>query len=397
MSLLNRSKKGLQMLYFDHAATTPARATVLDTYNQVAQKYFANPSSAHKLGQEANSLLNNARQQIADLLLFKSNEIFCTSSGTESNNWTLQSLLSAHAKLHPNRRQIILSAIEHPSIRSQIDHLKTRGFEVILAPVDHNGQLDLNSFENLLSDQVLLVSTMLVNNEVGSFLPVEPLAQKLENYPQILWHVDAVQAITCRMKAMHHSRIDLLTLSSHKFHSVRGVGLLAIRQRVTKAPLLFGGGQEFGMRSSTENLPAIVATAKALRLAWENQAESIKHINHYRTQITQALKKMNWQVFGGSQEQVSPHIICAAFPGVPGEVLLQAFSNADIMISTTSACSSRKKNDHHTLKAMGIDNNLANSSIRISLSQTTSQAEVDQLIKPIHEISTKFKQDLKGA
>ncbi|MCR8969143.1 cysteine desulfurase family protein [Facklamia sp. 7083-14-GEN3] len=385
------------MLYFDHAATTPASAAILDTYNQVAQKYFANPSSAHKLGQEANSLLNNARRQIADILHFKSNEVFFTSSGTESNNWTLQSILSAHANLHPNKRQVILSAIEHPSIRSQIDHLRMRGFEVLLAPVDQNGQLDIKSFENLLSDQVLFISTMLVNNEVGSLLPIEQLAKKLEAYPQVLWHVDAVQAIICRMKAMHQSRIDLITLSSHKFHSVRGVGLLAIRQRVTKAPLLFGGGQEFGMRSSTENLPAIVATAKALRLAWEAQAESNKRLYHYRNLITKALKENNWQVFGGSKEQVSPHIICAAFPNVPGEVLLQAFSNADIMISTTSACSSRKKNDHHTLKAMGIDESVAHSSIRISFSQTTSQAEIDQLVEKITEISTQFKQDLKGA
>ncbi|MGX7109301.1 cysteine desulfurase family protein [Facklamia miroungae] len=384
------------MLYFDHAATTPPSSAVLDTYIQVAQQYFANPSSAHLLGQEAHHLLNNARQQIANLLHFERNEIYFTSSGTESNNWVLQSLLSLHADLHPDKKQVILSAIEHPSIRSQIDHLQTSGFEVILAPVDQNGQIDLIAFKELLNDKVLLVSTMLVNNEMGALLPIEQMAESLSDYPQILWHIDAVQAITCRMKWIHQARIDLLTLSSHKFHAVRGVGLMAIRQRVNKAPLLFGGGQEFGQRSSTENLPAIVATAKALRLAWEVQEESLQRLTHYRDQVTRVLSENNWRVFGGKQDQISPHIICAAFPGVPGEVLLQAFSNAEIMISTTSACSSRKKNDHHTLKAMGVEDRVAQSSVRFSFSQKTNQIEIDLLTTKIKEISAKFMQDLKG-
>lgn len=385
----------LFMLYFDHSATTPPSQPVLDTMLQVAQKYYGNPSSVHRLGEEARRLLDHARFQIAELLHFDSREIFFTSSGTESNNWVLQKLVKAQQAYHPQRYQVLLSAVEHPSITAQIPLLQQMGIEVLKIPVSEEGEVDIQVFNKLLSDQVLLVSTMAVNNEMGAIQPLEQIAECLADYKQILWHVDGVQAITCQMDLLHHKRIDLLTLTSHKFHSVRGLGILAIRNRVPKAALLHGGGQESGWRSSTENLPAIVATAKALRLAWEGQKQAQHDLNQYRQQIVTHLEANHWQVFGG--EKTSSHIICAALPPLPGEVILHAFSNHDVMLSTSSACSSRKAGHHPSLEAMGISDAIAQSAIRISMSQTTSQGQVNQLCQVIDQVSQTFNKDKKGA
>ncbi|MBG9979661.1 cysteine desulfurase [Facklamia sp. DSM 111018] len=382
------------MLYFDHSATTQPSQPVLDTMLQVAQNYYGNPSSVHRLGEEARRLLDQARSQIAELLHFDNQEIFFTSSGTESNNWVLQKIVKAQQAYHPQRNQVLLSAVEHPSITAQIPLLQQMGIEVLMIPVSGEGQIDIEAFKKLLSDQVLLVSTMAVNNEIGAVQPLAQIADCLADYKQILWHVDGVQAIACQMDLLHQKRMDLLTLTSHKFHSVRGLGLLAIRNRVPKAALLHGGGQESGWRSSTENLPAIVATAKALRLAWEGQKQAKLALTQYRQQIVTQLETNHWQIFGG--EKTSAHIICAALPPLPGEVILHAFSNHDVMISTSSACSSRKAGHHPTLQAMGISEAIAQSAVRISMSQMTSQDQVDQLCQVIDQVSQTFNQDKKG-
>lgn len=384
------------MLYFDHAATTQPLPQVLDTFEQVATRYYANPSSAHPLGQAANQLLQQARQQIAEILHFSAQEVFFTSSGTESNNWALQGVLKAVSKVHPDRLQVILSAVEHPSINQQAHVLEEMGFEVKWLPVDLNGQIDLESLSNLLSDQVLMLSTMAVNNEVGTIQPLKQIAAALHKYPQIVWHVDGVQAVTCQLQLLQHARIDLLTLSGHKFHAVRGVGILAIRQRVSKQPLLYGGGQEGGLRSSTENLPAIVATAKALRLTAEKQAATSQKLISFQGQIYQQLEQSAWKIIGQERALKAPNIICGIYAGIPGEVLLNAFADQQVMVSTTSACSSRKANSHTTLSAMGIADNLAGSAIRFSMSQTTEQDQVDRLLKVIDQVSETFCHDLKG-
>lgn len=378
------------MDYFDHSATTPVHPDVLATYLQVIEDYYANPSSAHRLGEKARELLEQARQQVAHLLDFQSDEIYFTSSGTESNNWALQKIARAQRKSHPQASQIIVSAVEHASILQQIDYLKDQGLEVILAPVDHHGQIDLDRLADLLSPNVLMVSTMAVNNEVGSIQPLSQIGQLLRDQPHILWHVDGVQAVTSQLALIKEKRIDLLTLSSHKFHSVRGVGVLGMRQRVPKMPLLYGGGQEKGLRSSTENLPAIVACAKALRLAAQNQEDNHHKLLDFRRQVVEKLQAEGWQVFGGSS--TSEHIICAAYQGIPGEVLVNAFGQEDVMVSTTSACSSRKASSHVTLHAMGVSEDLARSAIRISMASTTRSDEINRLLAAIQSVTDHIKQ-----
>lgn len=385
------------MNYFDHSATTQPSREALDVMLEVAQTYYANPSSIHQLGEQSKALLQQSRGQVAGLLHYQSDEVYFASSGTEVNNWVFRAILPALRQRHPERRRVIVSAVEHPSITSMLSLLVSEGFEIDLAPVDENGVIDLKALKAMLNQDVLLVSTMAVNNEIGSLQPIQELAKLLKQYPQTIWHVDAIQAVTTQFDRMLNPRIDLVSLSGHKFHAPRGVGILAKRKRVPSLPMLYGGGQEVGLRSSTENLPAIVATAKALRLAYQEQQAARAKLAQFREQIVQALKQLNWHLFAGETGiSVSEHIICAALPAVPGEVLVHSLGNEGVIVSTTSACSSRSHQAHHTLKAMNIPTDISESAIRISLSQTTTEAEVAALLEALATVTTKFNQAKKG-
>lgn len=377
------------MYYFDNSATTPPLTEVLQVWQTVSQEFFANPSSAHILGERSQKLLINARQQVGQLLNFETSDIYFTSSGTESNNWVFQAVLPALKEIHPHKSKVLILAIEHPATLRQIPMLQAQGYQVETIPVNEHGQVDLQALVHLLDDQVLLISTMAVNNEVGAIQPLKEISQRLASYPQIIWHVDAVQAITCAFDHIQLDRIDLLSLSGHKFHAGRGVGVLAKRRKIPSQPFLYGGGQEKGLRSSTENLAGIVALSKALRLAYDHYQDNLDTLKRYRHQIIRQLCAHGWRVF--AQETGSAHIVCAALEGVPGEVLLHAFEAEEIMVSTTSACSSRKQSDHSTLKAMGVKQSLAQSAIRISLSHLTTEAEVAYLCQAIAHISHQFK------
>ncbi|MRI85448.1 aminotransferase class V-fold PLP-dependent enzyme [Aerococcaceae bacterium WS4759] len=376
------------MFYFDNSATTQPSETVMKVVQEVAINYFANPSSIHFMGEKSKALLNSARQQVAELLDYKESEIYFTSSGTEANNWVFHAVLPALGSLHSERKKVIISSIEHPSITAQIEMIERMGYIVELAPVDEDGVLDLKSLAQLITKDVLILSTMSVNNEVGSIQPLDAIAELLKDFPQIVWHVDGIQSVTTQFENMLNKRIDLLSLSSHKFHSVRGVGILAKRQKVDSEPMLYGGGQEAGLRSSTENLPAIVATAKALRLSKESQEIVKPKLKLYREKICQSLTSQKWQVY--AEQTGSEHIICAALEGVPGEVLVHALAEKSVIVSTTSACSSRKHQAHHTLKAMNIPEAISTSAIRISMSHTTTDEDVTALINAIEVVSQKF-------
>lgn len=379
------------MLYFDYAATSPTDPRVLETFVQVSQQYFANPSSVHPAGATAAKLLQQARNQVADILHVDKKEIYFTSSGTESNNWALQSLTKCQSRHRPEANRVLLLSIEHPSILKQVDWLQAQGFEVHLLAVDQEGRIDLEALKNSLDDRVCLLSTMAVNNEVGSIQPIDAIAKILKDYPQVVWHVDGVQAAAYHLDLLMHPRIDALSLSAHKFSGMRGCGILMCRQRVHLSPLLFGGGQEAGLRSSTENLAAIVASAKALRLSQENISQKRNDLKIMRQTITQALENAGWTLF--AHDAAAHHIICCALAPLPGEVLVHAFGQEGVMVSTTSACSSRKQADHHTLKAMGIPDKLSKSAIRISLGADITPSQVQGLVTAIQNITQKFKRD----
>ncbi|SJZ59651.1 cysteine desulfurase [Pilibacter termitis] len=377
------------MIYFDNAATTIPFPEVLDTYMKTSQRIIGNPSSLHSLGEEARRLLVRARGQVADILGVKGEEIFFTSGGTESDNWALKG--SAIAKKNFGRH-IIISAIEHPAVYETANQLELLGFEISRVGVDNRGMVKLDELSSLIRKDTILVSIMAVNNEIGSIQPISAIGELLEHYPNIHFHVDAVQAVgKIPTEKYLHPRVDFASFSAHKFHGVRGVGFLYAKKGKDLAPLLTGGGQESNRRSTTENVAGIVSSAKALRLYMEKVKAKENHLQALQKYLLESLKTYeNVTLFTECDEDFSPHIVTFGLRGVRGEVLVHAFEEKQIYISTTSACSSRKKYPASTLKAMNVPTNLSETAVRVSLDESNTMAEVEQFLIVFRLLSEKF-------
>ena len=370
------------MIYFDNSATTKPYPEALATYTEVASKIWGNPSSLHNLGSQATRILEASRKQIASLLGKKAEEIYFTSGGTEGDNWAIKGVAFEKA---PYGKHIIVSAIEHPAVKESALWLQGQGFEVDIAPVDARGFVQVEELEKLLRPDTTLVSIMAVNNEVGSIQPIQAIAALLADRPTITFHVDGVQALAKIATSLYlPDRVDLATFSSHKFHGVRGVGFLYLKEGKKISPLLTGGGQEKDLRSTTENLSGIAATAKALRLAMERQ-EDFEHKCHQLKEVIreELAHYPDVTVFSGD-EGFASHILTFGIKGVRGEVIVHAFEEYEIYISTTSACSSKAGKPAGTLIAMGVDKALAQTAVRLSLDIENDMSQVEQFL-------TKFK------
>ena len=366
------------MIYFDNAATTKPFGEVLASYTEVASKIWGNPSSLHRLGSQATRVLDASRNQIADLLGKEADEIFFTSGGTEADNWALKGV-AFEKKLYGNH--IIVSDIEHPAIKESAAWLEKQGFEVDYAPVSKEGFLDLEAFKALIRPETILVSVMAVNNEVGAIQPIPEISEILKDYPTISFHVDAVQAIGKIPTAdFLRERVDFASFSSHKFHGVRGVGILYVKKGKKISPLLTGGGQEGDMRSTTENLAGIAATAKALRLSLEGMEEKNARIYKMKELLRGELAKFSDVVLFSDDEGFAPNILTFGIKGVRGEVTVHAFEEYDIFISTTSACSSKAGKPAGTLLSMGVSPQLATSAVRISLDSDNDMGQIEQFM-----------------
>ena len=366
------------MIYFDNAATTKPFGEVLASYTEVASKIWGNPSSLHRLGSQATRVLDASRNQIADLLGKEADEIFFTSGGTEADNWALKGV-AFEKKLYGNH--IIVSDIEHPAIKESAAWLEKQGFEVDYAPVSKEGFLDLEAFKALIRPETILVSVMAVNNEVGAIQPIPEICEILKDYPTISFHVDAVQAIGKIPTAdFLRERVDFASFSSHKFHGVRGVGILYVKKGKKISPLLTGGGQEGDMRSTTENLAGIAATAKALRLSLEGMEEKNARIYKMKELLRGELAKFSDVVLFSDDEGFAPNILTFGIKGVRGEVTVHAFEEYDIFISTTSACSSKAGKPAGTLLSMGVSPQLATSAVRISLDSDNDMGQIEQFM-----------------
>lgn len=377
------------MIYFDNSATTKMSPEVLDAYVKTNQKIFANPSSLHSQGELAYRMLAQSRKQIADLLGVTENEIYFTSGGTESNNWVLK---GTAIEKRAFGRHIIVSAIEHPSVIESAKQLAALGFEVDFAPVDEYGFLKVEELQKLLRKETILVSVMAVNNEIGSVQPIQVISQLLSDYPTIHFHVDAVQAVgKVPTEAWLTDRVDFVSLSAHKFHGPKGVGVLFWRKDRRIAPLLTGGGQEKGLRSGTENVGGIVSSAKALRLAMTEMERKSQHIRQIRDYLASSLSEYeNVVLFTNLEKETAPHILTFGIKGVKGEVLVRSLQEHNIFISTTSACSSKKKMDGGTLLNMGVPKKLAESAVRISLDEQNQIVEAEQFLTVFHQLYQKF-------
>ena len=370
------------MIYFDNSATTKPYPEALATYTEVATRIWGNPSSLHNLGSQATRILEASRKQIAELIGKKADEIYFTSGGTEGDNWTLKGVAFEKA---PYGKHIIVSDIEHPAIKESAAWLKTQGFEVDYAPVDARGFIKVDELARLLRPDTTLVSIMAVNNEIGSIQPIHDIAALLEDRPTISFHVDAVQALAKVATEVYlPERVDFATFSSHKFHGLRGVGFVYIKEGKKITPLLTGGGQEKEMRSTTENVAGIAATAKALRLAMENQEAFASKTQQMKEVIRKELANYPDVTIFSGEDHFAPHILTFGIKGVRGEVVVHAFEEFDIYISTTSACSSKAGKPAGTLIAMGVDKSIAQTAVRLSLDLENDMSQVEQFL-------TKFK------
>lgn len=382
------------MLYLDYAATTPPYDEVVDAIAEVMRTYYGNPSSLHRLGVEAERLLLQAKEVVAKTLLVKPNEIIFTSGGTEGNNLAIKGAAYAYRK---RGRRLITTQIEHSSVMEPFRQLEREGFEVTYLPVDHTGMVQLDALRAALDEDVILVSVMHVNNEMGRIQPLAEIGRILDSYPKTLFHVDAVQGVGKLPLAPSMLGIDLLSASAHKFRGPKGVGFLYKRDPIQLQPQIVGGGQEGGMRSGTENVPLIVGMAKALRMSSDRLTEAVRHKYRLRSMLCAGILSIPELTLTGSAEEadMAPHIVHFCFPGMKAEVVVHALEQRGMYISTKSACSSDELKPSEVLLAMGYDRHLAGSGLRISFSEDQTEADMSNFIEALRDVVQELKPTAK--
>ncbi|WP_033543302.1 cysteine desulfurase family protein [Planococcus sp. CAU13] len=350
------------MIYLDNSATTKPKKEVLETFIKASETYFGNPASLHRLGNDAENLLESARRQIAQILQME--QVVFTSGGTEANNLAI--LGTARAYAHRGRH-IISSVTEHASVMKCLDRLEDDGFEITRLPVDKNGAIDLNHLKDSLRSDTILVTLMHVNNETGAVNPVSEIKEILKGTRTFL-HTDAVQG-TGKIPLDPESMPDLLTVSAHKLHGMKGSGVLAFNDIQPEAVML-GGGQEFGYRSGTVSVPHAAALAKALRLAQPNAecAQWNKKLREYFSRFD--------DVRIISPGSAATHILSISMKGVKGEILVSALQEESIIVSTSSACSSKNTEMSHVIKAMGVPASYQTGVIRLSFGADTTEQDI---------------------
>lgn len=364
------------MLYLDSCATTPTRPEVIEAIADCMKSYFGNPSSIHRIGLEAERLVVKSREVVAASLGCKPGEIIFTSGGTESNNLAIKGVA---AQYKGRGRHLITTEIEHASVYKCFNQLEGDGYKVTYLPVDSTGAVRVEDVEKAITDETILVSVMHVNNETGRIQPLEAIGSLLSRYPKIIFHADAVQGLGKLRIEPKRWQADLLSFSAHKFQGPKGAGFLYKREGLLLAPLFPGGGQEFGIRSGTENVPLIVGMAKAVRMAVERQAESAACMYQLRERLVSRLKEIDGVLLNGSDtaEQMAPHVVSVSVPGIKPEVVVHTLERHGIYISTRSACSSGEDKPSRVLLAMGYPHERAASGLRISFSADETTEQLD--------------------
>lgn len=368
------------MIYLDYVSTTPLRKEILETYNNLLSKYFANADSMHSLGFEVNTLMEKSRSLIADLLHVKESELFFTSGASESNNTAIKGCAFAYS----NRgKHIITSSIEHSSVYNACVQLRdVFGFEVDFVSVDKNGILDLNELESKIRNDTILVSIMQVNNEIGIINPIKEISEIIKKKnPKTKLHVDMVQALG--KVPINLSYVNMASFSAHKIYGLKGSGLLYKDSSTTIVPLIAGGQQELGLRGGTSNAPVNIVFAKTIRLALENFDEKFNYVKSLNNYLRAYLESRNDVVINTPKEDTTPYILNFSPLGYKPEVLVHDLESMGCFISTKSTCSSKKNDISRTLSAMGIDPYIAGSALRVSFSHITTKEDIDGFIKAL--------------
>ena len=381
-------------IYLDHAATTPPDPRVLDAMWPFYTQHWGNPSSIYLEGQEARRALDAARKVCADLLAASPREIVFTSGGTESDNAAIRG--AAYAQRARGRgNHIVTSRIEHHAVLHAVEALEREGFRATYLPVDPEGVVDLSALEASVGPETILVSVMAANNEVGTLQPIAEVARiaRARN-PHVLVHTDAVQAAGAVDITPSRLGVDLLSLTAHKFYGPKGAGLLYIRNRTPWQPMLLGGGQERERRAGTENVPAILGLATAMRLAWDEREEREAHARELRDRLLYGLpERIPDTVITGPvdpSKRLANNFSCC-FRNVEGESVLLALDLADIAASSGSACTTGSMEPSHVLTAMGIDPDLAHASLRLTVGKGTTHDDIDRVLDVLPGIVAKLR------
>lgn len=376
------------MIYLDHAATTPTDPKVLEAMLPFFTEEFGNPSSLHMFGQKAKGELENARQTIAKELECLPEEIIFTSGGTESDNLAIKGIAEAKGKnrTEKNRGHIITSQIEHHAVLHTCESLAKNGFDITYLPVDSEGLIDLQKLENAIREDTLLISIMTANNEIGTIQPVTKIGRIANKY-KIPFHSDAVQAGGTLDLRVDHLKVDLMSLSAHKFYGPKGVGLLYVRKGIRLKPQQIGGAQEMNRRASTENLPGIIGMTRALQLANQNREKENQRLTELRDYfITEALKNLPDTILNGHPTERLPNNINLSIGKIEGESLLLRLDMMGIACSSGSACASGSLDPSHVLLAIGLPHEIAQGSLRFSLGKNTTKTEIDQTLEILKKV-----------
>lgn len=377
--------------YFDNAATTRVAPEVQDIIKQVMDVDYGNPSSRHQKGVDAGQYIKEAQEIIAKTLKVDAKEILFTSGGTESNNLALIGAALANQR---QGRHIISTRIEHASVYNPLLFLQEQGYEITFLPVDANGIVDMEALEQAIRTDTILVSTMLVNNEIGAIEPVEAIGKLVKSKnPNTLFHVDAIQAYGKMKISPKRCKIDMLSVSGHKIHGPKGVGFLYIRDKVKLKPIIYGGGQQHDLRSGTENVPGIAGLGQAAKLIYTNHTEKMEQLRQVKDTFIQGVEQLEG-IQNHSGE--APHIASISFQGVQrGEVLLHALEARGVYCSSGSACSSNHPAISGTLKAIGLEEDLLNATLRFSFSVHSTVEEAEYAVQVIAEELPKIRAFVK--
>ena len=371
--------------YLDNSATTRCSDEAVKIMTRVLQEDFGNPSSLHNKGMEGENYVKAARSEIAKTLKVNDKEIYFTSGGTESNNLAIIGAARAYRR---SGNKVITTMIEHPSVANPFAYLEDNGFEVTYLPVDNLGRVDLNALREAMTEDTILVSVMHVNNEIGAVQPIEEIAEIVKSVnKECVFHVDAIQSYGKFRIYPKKIGVDMLSVSGHKIHGPKGSGFLFVKDKIKLKPIILGGGQEWGMRSGTENVPAIAGLGVAAREIYADFDNNIDRMYKLRDRFISEVTKIDGvSVNGPLDHSGAPHIVSVSVSGVRAEVLLHALEDRNIYVSAGSACSSNKPAISKTLKAIGLDQKLLDSTVRFSFSIHTTEEEVDYAASALREL-----------
>lgn len=379
-------------VYLDNSSTTRAYKACADLVADVMYNSYGNPSSLHRKGIEAEKIVKTAREQVANTLKVSPGEIYFTSGGTESDNLAIIGACRASRNKH-----ILSTNVEHPAVLNTLHHLEKRGYTVELVPVSPKGIVDIEKLSRMIRKDTAMVSCMYVNNEIGTIQPVEKIGRiiKAEN-PHTAFHIDAVQAYGKIPISANQTGADLISLSSHKIHGPKGVGALYVKNKTRISPIIFGGGQQDNVRPGTENVPGIAGFGLAAQISHENLSEKSERMTYLRNRLRDGiLSRVDDVVVNTPTEGAAPHILNVSFGYVKSEVLLHSLEADGIYVSSGSACSSHKKGPSYVLTAIGTDKKMIDGSIRFSLSEFTTEEEIDYTIAKVTEHVANIRKLLK--